>query len=68
MTIDTDDRFSIDPAIYETPAVKWTQSSYVQPQMMIHDRYFYDPVNHKYTVDRYLAEPAGLATAASTPC
>ena len=33
---------------------KWTQSSFIQPQMMVHDRYFYDPVAGKYTVDRYL--------------
>ncbi len=39
---------------YERPELKWTQSSYIQPQMMVEDRYFYDPVAHKYTVDRYL--------------
>jgi gamma-glutamyl hercynylcysteine S-oxide synthase len=38
---------------YERPELKWTQGSFVQPQMMIHDRYFYDPVAGKYTVDRY---------------
>ena len=32
----------------------WTQSSFMQPQMMVQDRYFYDPVAGKYTVDRYL--------------
>jgi len=26
----------------------------MQPQMMVEDRYFYDPVAHRYTVDRYL--------------
>ena len=26
----------------------------MQPQMMVQDRYFYDPVAGKYTVDRYL--------------
>jgi formylglycine-generating enzyme required for sulfatase activity len=26
----------------------------MQPQMMVHDRFLYDPVQHKYTVDRYL--------------
>src|SRR6202522_64568 len=39
---------------YSLPALKWTQSSFIQPQMMVHDRYFYDPVAHRYTVDRYL--------------
>jgi formylglycine-generating enzyme required for sulfatase activity len=26
----------------------------MQPQMMVQDRYFYDPISGKYTVDRYL--------------
>jgi len=39
---------------YDLPALRWTQSSFIQPQMMVHDRYFYDPVAGKYTVDRYL--------------
>jgi gamma-glutamyl hercynylcysteine S-oxide synthase len=41
---------------YAMPALQWTQSSFVQPQMMVHDRYFYDPVAGKYTVDRYLGD------------
>jgi len=47
-------RIGYDPARYELPALKWTQSAFMQPQMMVHDRYFYDPEAHKYTVDRYL--------------
>jgi gamma-glutamyl hercynylcysteine S-oxide synthase len=47
-------RTTFDPARYEMPALEWTQSSFIQPQMMVHDRYFYDPVAGKYTVDRYL--------------
>jgi len=39
---------------YQRPELKWTQSSFIQPQMMIHDRFFYDPSTLKYTVDRYL--------------
>jgi iron(II)-dependent oxidoreductase len=39
---------------YDRPELKWTQSSFMQPQMMIEDRYFYDPIAGKYTVDRYL--------------
>ena len=41
-------------AEYDRPALKWTQRSFIQPQMMVEDRYFYDPVAGKYTVDRYL--------------
>lgn len=47
-------RVGYDGSRYDMPALKWTQSSFIQPQMMVHDRYFYDPVAGKYTVDRYL--------------
>ena len=47
-------RIGYDGSRYDLPALKWTQSSFFQPQMMVEDRYFYDPVAHKYTVDRYL--------------
>jgi len=47
-------RVGYDGARYAMPALEWTQSSFIQPQMMVHDRYFYDPVTGKYTVDRYL--------------
>jgi formylglycine-generating enzyme required for sulfatase activity len=47
-------RTAFDPARYEMPAFRWTQSSFMQPQMMVHDRYFYDPVAGRYIVDRYL--------------
>src|SRR5258707_14721257 len=39
---------------YERPELKWTQSSFMQPQMMVEDRYFFDPESGKYTVNRYL--------------
>jgi iron(II)-dependent oxidoreductase len=47
-------RIGYNPARYEMPELKWTQSSFMQPQMMVQDRFFYDPVAGKYTVDRYL--------------
>jgi gamma-glutamyl hercynylcysteine S-oxide synthase len=47
-------RVGYDGSRYEMPALKWTQTSFIQPQMMVQDRYFYDPVAHRYTVDRYL--------------
>lgn len=49
-------RIGFDDSAYHNPALLWTQSSFVQPQMMVHDRYFYNPVTHKYTVDRYLED------------
>lgn len=47
-------RIGYEAARYEMPALKWAQSEFMQPQMMVHDRYFYDPIAHAYTVDRYL--------------
>jgi gamma-glutamyl hercynylcysteine S-oxide synthase len=47
-------RIAYDSSRYDLPALRWTQSSFIQPQMMVQDRYFYDPVAGKYTVDRYL--------------
>jgi iron(II)-dependent oxidoreductase len=47
-------RIGYDGSRYALPALQWTQSSFFQPQMMVEDRYFYDPVAHRYTVDRYL--------------
>jgi len=41
-------------AEYDRPELKWAQRSFVQPQMMVEDRYLYDPAAGKYTVDRYL--------------
>ena len=46
-------RIGYDGARYDLPALKWTQSSFIQSQMMVHDRYLYDPILHKYTVDKY---------------
>jgi formylglycine-generating enzyme required for sulfatase activity len=47
-------RVGYDGSRYDLPELKWTQSSFFQPQMMVQDRYFYDPAAHRYTVDRYL--------------
>jgi formylglycine-generating enzyme required for sulfatase activity len=47
-------RIGYDDSEYLRPQLAWTQSSFIQPQMMIHERYFYDPAAGKYTVDRYL--------------
>jgi iron(II)-dependent oxidoreductase len=47
-------RIGYDGSRYDIPSLKWTQSSFFQPQMMVEDRYFYDPVANRYTVDRYL--------------
>lgn len=49
-------RMGYDDAIYRQPELLWTQSNFVQPQMMIHERTFYDLAARRYTVDRYLED------------
>lgn len=47
-------RMGYEQNLYDLPELKWTESSFIQPQMMMEDRYFYDPVARKYTVDKYM--------------
>jgi formylglycine-generating enzyme required for sulfatase activity len=47
-------RIGYDGSRYDLPALKWTQSSFMQPQMMVQDRFFYDSVANQYIVDRYV--------------
>ncbi len=41
---------------YLLPKLGWLKKTFIYAQMMAHDRYFYDPVSGKYTVDKYLAD------------
>jgi formylglycine-generating enzyme required for sulfatase activity len=47
-------RIGYDDANYRRPELQWAQANFVHVQMMVEDRYFYDPVAGTYTVDRYL--------------
>ena len=47
-------RIGYDDSEYRRKELQWTQASFIQAQMMVHDRYFYDPSSRRYTVDRYL--------------
>ena len=49
-------RIGYSDELYTIPALRWTQSSFIQPQMMVEDRYLYDPTTGQYTVDRYLED------------
>ena len=39
---------------YKRPQFSWMKPAFTYVQMMAHDRYFYDAVSRKYTVDKYL--------------
>ncbi|HEY0199339.1 MAG TPA: SUMF1/EgtB/PvdO family nonheme iron enzyme [Rhodanobacter sp.] len=47
-------RIGYDDGNYRRPELQWAQRNFVHAQMMVEDRYFYDPVAGRYTVDRYL--------------
>jgi gamma-glutamyl hercynylcysteine S-oxide synthase len=47
-------RSGLSSAAYERTELQWAQSSFMQPQAMVEDRYLYDPVARRYTVDRFL--------------
>ncbi len=47
-------RIGWDDANYRRPELQWAQRNFVTVQMMVEERYFYDPVAGRYTVDRYL--------------
>jgi formylglycine-generating enzyme required for sulfatase activity len=49
-------RVGLDTELYQRPELAWAQSSFMQPQTMVEDRFFYDPTERRYTVDRFLAD------------
>ena len=41
---------------YRRPEFQWAQRNFIAPQVMVEERYLYDPVSGRYTVDRYLKD------------
>merc|ERR1711892_504858 len=41
-------------SLYDYPQVQWARTSFIQPQLMIHDRYLYDRDKEEWTVSKYL--------------
>ena len=38
------------------PGLRWTQTSYIQPQVHPYDRFLWDPTARNHTVERYLRD------------
>src|SRR5258706_4933821 len=51
-------RIGYNGSEYDRPELKWTQRSFVQPQLMVEDRSFFDTLGARYMVDRYLDDLA----------
>jgi formylglycine-generating enzyme required for sulfatase activity len=47
-------RIQYNDELYRRPELMWSQSNFMQAQVMVEERYLYDPVAGRYTVDRYL--------------
>jgi len=47
-------RIGYNDAQYQRPELLWSQRNFIHTQMMVEDRYFYDPKTRTYTIDRYL--------------
>ena len=47
-------RTHYDDSAYNRTDADWTRRNFYQSLMLVEDRYFYDPVTGRYTVDRYL--------------
>jgi iron(II)-dependent oxidoreductase len=47
-------RLGYDDALYREPRLQWAQRNFVHALAMVEDRYLYDPVAGRYTVERYL--------------
>jgi formylglycine-generating enzyme required for sulfatase activity len=49
-------RIGYDDSQYHRPEFQWAQRNFIAPQVMVQDRYLYDPYKGQYTVDRYLKD------------
>ena len=50
-------RESLDLSIYyNVSEVEWARTSFIQPQLMIHDRFLYDKDSGEWTVGKYLED------------
>ena len=47
-------RKDVDFAIYDDQRLSWARTSFIQPQMMLHDKFIFDRTKNIWTVDKYL--------------
>merc|ERR1719315_80470 len=47
---------TLDLGLYDNPDVKWARTSFLQPQLMIHDRFLYDKTTGQWTVGKYMED------------
>ena len=47
-------RIGFDDSLYRHPELEWAQGNFVHVLTMVEDRYFYDAIAGRYTVDKYL--------------
>lgn len=50
------DRLQYNGNEYSRKEFSWISTTFMYAQIMAHDRYLYDPVSRKYTVDRFLGD------------
>lgn len=49
-------KLAYDDIYYTKRDFQWIRKNFVQTQMMVQERAFYDPLKNKYTVDKFLKE------------
>ena len=49
-------RIGYNDSEYRRPEFQWAQRNFISPQVMVEDRYLYDPTSNQYTVERYLKD------------
>jgi iron(II)-dependent oxidoreductase len=52
-------RANTSRGLYDSPAVQWSATAFVEAQVMIHDRFLFDRVTNEWTVPRFLADLTG---------
>jgi len=49
-------RDTLNLSLYSAPGLQWAATSFIQPQVMLHDRFLYDRTTSQWTVSRFLED------------